>query len=360
MWEEKSLQVEDIKGVGMFDLSIKISSNIACVEGFQSAVTMNSIVMVGEYRGGGNCLLTSFKHSNMLLCFMLVWMVKGSASAWVSWGSSSGFCHRPAPEVMHIYVLNVHSFPSAVCGISSGVRGIPTAVRVCGILSEVRGISAAARGKPSTVHIRGTPSAACGIPLATRSTPSAICGIHFAVGGIPSDVRGTPSAMPRPRQRMLSRRGSGWGNTSHPSSGSGSMGQDPRPHGIEGILRPSQFLDPSSPGYSNSPSFSSAIFSFNCSLNRPRITAHVSILFLEEAQDEGDPSAPMPLTEEDQNPNTLRPIADMQLGTTPQASAVNVNPGAHALPDRHDHATAQDQDLNEGGWCRIVEESPDK
>jgi len=60
---------------------------------------------------------------------------------------------------------------------------------------------------------------------------------------------------------------------------------------------------------------------------------------------------PLPHTEEDQNPNTLRPTTDMQHGTTQPTSAVNIIPVAQAQLDRQEH---------EEGWCRILEETPNK
>jgi len=141
---------------------------------------------------------------------------------------------------------------------------------------------------------------------------------------------------------MLSRRGSGRGNPSRPSAGSGSTGQVPTPLGTENIMRPSQFLNPSSLGSTSSPSFGSATFTFNCTLSRPQITAHVSVLFLEEFQDEGEPSTPLP--------HSPGPSTRMHYETSQPASAVNTIPIAHAQTD--------EQEIEEGG-CRIVEESPE-
>lgn len=110
-------------------------------------------------------------------------------------------------------------------------------------------------------------------------------------------------------------------------------------------------------------SFGSTIFTFNFSLNHPWITAHVSVLLLEEAQDEGDTTAPMQLTEDEQDVgdlNTPKPTVGMQLGMVPSTSAVNANPIAPAPPELNDNAVAQAQDLNAGGWCRIMEEAPDE
>lgn len=100
MWEVISPQVENITAVGLFDLDIKSTSSLACVGEFQSATTMNAIVMVGEDRGAGNRLLNSFSFNNMMLCFILLGTVQGFAIDWVSWGTSSGFCHQIAPEVV--------------------------------------------------------------------------------------------------------------------------------------------------------------------------------------------------------------------------------------------------------------------
>lgn len=284
-------------------------------------------------------------------------------------GSSSGCCLQIAPEVVeaqpHSIGLTVRNFPSVVGDNPFGVSGIPIVGR--GISTGVPEIHTVVSGSivgvcdnptvacvnafPSVEHTRRNPSVVFNSPLAASRALAVVHGFLLVVGDFNFVVRDFLSAMSRPRQLMLSRRGSGRGNPSHPSVGSSSMGQAPPPLGTESILRPSQFLDPDSPGSSNSPSFGYAIFSFNCSPNRPRITAHVSILFLEEAQEEGELSAPLPHTEEDQNPNSPRPSTDMQHGTSQPASAINIVPVAHAQPDRQEH---------EDGWCRIVEEPPDE
>lgn len=72
-------------------------------------------------------------------------------------------------------------------------------------------------------------------------------------------------------------------------------------------------------------------------------SAHVSILFLEEAQEEGEPSAPLP--------HSPGPSTEMHYETSQPASAVNTIPVAHAQMDRQE---------NEEGWCRIAEEPPDE
>lgn len=64
----------------------------------------------------------------------------------------------------------------------------------------------------------------------------------------------------------------------------------PRTQGAS-LLRSNQFLDAGAPGSSSSPSFGSTIFNFNNSLNHPEISAHVLVLSNEETQDEGDSRA---------------------------------------------------------------------
>lgn len=51
--------------------------------------------------------------------------------------------------------------------------------------------------------------------------------------------------------------------------------------------KPSQFMEASSPA----PFFGSTIFSFDSPLNHPRINAHISVMFIDEAVDEGSSSA---------------------------------------------------------------------
>ena len=50
-------------------------------------------------------------------------------------------------------------------------------------------------------------------------------------------------------------------------------------------------MEASSPGISSAPFFGSAIFSFDSPLNRPRINAHIFVMFIDEAMDEGSSSA---------------------------------------------------------------------
>ena len=143
----------------------------------------------------------------------------------------------------------------------------------------------------------GSTSPSSAVALGTRPQ-ACVFGLR-CVSLVVCSVNNQGAVMPQPRQRMLRRRGSARDAPSRPSSGDAASSQDPRSRcGRGGILRPNEFLKPSSPGSSSSPSLGSTIFTFNCSLNRPWITAHVSVLFLEEAQEEGTPSAPLPFAEE--------------------------------------------------------------
>ena len=145
--------------------------------------------------------------------------------------------------------------------------------------------------------------------------------IHFLCRSSSKLALHSPATMVRPRQRMLSWRGSSRGGSSRPS-----VTEDTSHHChchchcpyAEGasFLRPSQFLQASSRGSSTLPSFGSAVFTFNASLNRPRINDHVSVLFIEEAQEEGDSSA----QREDSPPAETRRVME-----TPSADPVKVS-----------------------------------
>lgn len=170
MWEEMSLQGDVINCKGLFEIGINMSSCFTCAVGYQCSAPMTTVVMAGEDRGGGNCLIASLNHGYMLLCFMLFWMITGSAGAWVLGGSGFGSFKRPAPQEVGSQMLSERGIPSAVCRIPLAGSGIPSA-------------------------IRGTPSDVSGIPFVVRGTPSAVSVIPFVVRGISSAVRGNPSVV---------------------------------------------------------------------------------------------------------------------------------------------------------------------
>lgn len=51
-------------------------------------------------------------------------------------------------------------------------------------------------------------------------------------------------------------------------------------------------MEANSPGTSSAPFFGSAIFFSDSPLNHPRINAHIAVLFIDEAVDEGNSSVP--------------------------------------------------------------------
>lgn len=53
-------------------------------------------------------------------------------------------------------------------------------------------------------------------------------------------------------------------------------------------LHSSQFMDAGASSSTALPAFSSAIFNFSSSTNNPRIGAHVSVLFIENAREDDD------------------------------------------------------------------------
>lgn len=104
--------------------------------------------------------------------------------------------------------------------------------------------------------------------------------------------------MPRLHHRMRCRRGTPRRAPSSPSSISTSLSSDfitgHYPHTRSGRGRlhlPNHYPEPRPLDSTSSPTFGPAIFTFNCSLNHPRITAHVSVFFHEEAQEVGDSSS---------------------------------------------------------------------
>lgn len=169
------------------------------------------------------------------------------------------------------------------------------------------------------------------------------------------------SPMPRWRHRMRSRRGHPRRAPSSPSSDSPSLSSDfsvgHYPHTRSGrgrLLASSHYPVPS-------PSSGSVLFTFNCSLNRPRITAHILVVFHEEAQ-EGEssshPEGPGSVTVSTSN-------LQMWIGSTslqcPDAQARNAQAVVMVpvVPGPSESEAALARDLPDTGWCRIVEEPPD-
>lgn len=172
--------------------------------------------------------------------------------------------------------------------------------------------------------------------------------------------------MPRLHHRMRSHRGTPRRAPSNPSSTSPSLpseltaGHYPRTRSGRGRFHLPSHYPPDS---TSSPSFSSTIFTFNCTLNRPRITTHISVFFHEEAQAVGESSSQQEghASVSAQNPFSLQvpeiPIhnaLDVVMETAAPGSSKTAAPRA-----RDETEAARARELPEFGWCRIVEEPPD-
>lgn len=233
IWGKGHFQRRMTRFKGMQQGSINASFAFARDVWLGSSAPMNATVMAGASRGKGWRIIYGLSHGfNML--FQVLFRFNLLFLALLGLGSSS---KPPAIPPTLVVVSSTHPFVF-MYGLSPSVWSIPTTV--LGLTSAVM-CSNSALGK------------------------EALFG---------------PVVMPRLRQRMLSRRGTSRGAFTRPSHNERAS-----------FLRPGQFLDTSSPGPSSSPSFGSAIFTFNSSLNRPRISAHVLVLFIEEAQDEGESNA---------------------------------------------------------------------
>lgn len=198
------------------------------------------------------------------------------------------------------------------------------------------------------------------LELRAMGLPGTVLVLNFAL----SSIHLGPAIMVWPRQRMLSRRGTSRGGSSLPPVDETS----PRCchcHCIQEAnpLRSSQFLDSEAPDFASSPAFGSAIFNFNSSLNCPRISAHVSVLFIEESPDGSDSRGSRGMQPADGSTKATK---------TPSADPENVSKSPLAGPSGAQEVMInQKEDVNmetvpnaaevaEFGWCRVVEEDPEE
>ena len=84
-WEVMNPQVVNIMVVCLFGLGIKSLSSFTCTGGFLPATILIAIVRVGEERGGGTRVFSSFSFNNMLLCLSLLGMIQSFDTDW-AWG----------------------------------------------------------------------------------------------------------------------------------------------------------------------------------------------------------------------------------------------------------------------------------
>ena len=176
-------------------------------------------------------------------------------------------------------------------------------------------------------------------------------------------IPGVPAIMVRPRQRLLSRRGSARGGSSRPPVEE-SQSHCCRCHchriAEANPLQTSQFMDSSSPNSEPAPmpAFGSAIFNFSSSLNRPRISAHVSVLFLEDSPDGGDSQDNRGKHPVGGSKNVMEKPADVpeNVSNRPLAQEMTTRKGDNVNMDSFPTA----EEMEKYGWCRVVEEEPDK
>ena len=158
--------------------------------------------------------------------------------------------------------------------------------------------------------------------------------------------------MPHLRQRMCCRRGSTRGQPlrtpSSPSTESSSHSSDyyagccPNTRSGRGrVLGSGHCMGSPAPHFptaSPSPTTRTALFSFNFSLNRPRITTSITVVFCEEAQMEEQCTRPVGLS----------------LEKTGQHSGLQEGSGGTNVE------TAPGDPGPSEGWCQIVEEPPEE
>jgi len=161
---------------------------------------------------------------------------------------------------------------------------------------------------------------------------------------------------------MLSHRSSNRGGSSRPSA-EGETFPHCRYHchcphlGGASSLRHNQYLEASSRGSSSSPFFGSAVFTFNNPLNCPWINAHVSVLFIDEAQDEGGTIAPQEFAAPvDIAKTTEQPSADKGKATEWPHLQMEED---QTQPVVAEAKAGQAQEAEEYGWCPIAEEVPE-
>lgn len=116
-------------------------------------------------------------------------------------------------------------------------------------------------------------------------------------------------------------------------------------------------MEANSPGSSSAPYFGSTIFTFNIPLNCPRINSHASVLFIDEAQDEGGTSAPPEFAAPvDMAKTSELPTAEKGKGTDLPDLQMEKN---QKQPEAVEAKEGQAQEEEEYGWCPIVEEVPE-
>lgn len=109
-------------------------------------------------------------------------------------------------------------------------------------------------------------------------------------------------------------------------------------------------MDSSSPGPNSAslPAFSSAIFSFHCTKDKPRINAHVSVLFLEEDPTDSDNFSGKGKKQDD------KPESKQAMAGKEDEKAPGIPQHGEASSSKKDDAKWED--FGDKGWGAIIEE----
>lgn len=187
-------------------------------------------------------------------------------------------------------------------------------------------------------------------------SPCISCSEHQAHCNLPI----TPSLMARLRQRMGCRRG----QPRRAPTGSSSDSPAPTSELFTGRYpetRSGRGRWQTSSHYRGPPSStSSAIFTFNSSLHRPQIIAHISVFFYETTQLEGSDSHPGGSGAVAGPSSAIQfsiGVAPLQAQEAPGCSTQDAEM-VPADPGPSNQVAAPIDDVPEFGWCRIVEETP--
>jgi len=113
-------------------------------------------------------------------------------------------------------------------------------------------------------------------------------------------------------------------------------------------------MDAGAPDSASLPAFSSAIFNFSSSLNSPRISAHISVLFIEASQEDNDSL---------DNRRKMHAASPEKEASNPAADPENVSKSlldqearTSKTEDIHMDTAPTAAEEEEYGWCRLVEE----
>jgi len=173
-----------------------------------------------------------------------------------------------------------------------------------------------------------------------------------------------PVRMVRPRQRMLSRRGTSRGVSTR-SQAANNAGHCCHCHLARSSrtnpLQSGQFMDAEASSSNDLPAFGSAIFNFSSAMNNPRISAHVSVLFIENAKEDKDALGAQGkvMNENQQHEAGVSEAVKEQKGkvvasTLEDAEQRGQDKKSGTRKEEDTYPTEAEEETY--GWCRIMEE----